>query len=675
MRVAAFATLALGLVLAALWLVLGAPTSALAVGPAQAVDVVTIRMVQGNQPESLFPRGTKVVNGVVNYNIRDADNTPIARSTTISVLDPVGLEVYSSTFQTSTSYSGTATQPFSVSGDQMMAAYRTIATTQSQKAATDANAIPAATTSIDSAALNSVSAVIAEATRAKLATDRILLFTEIPTSTIPLLSQASTDLETAIERGNAIVTAGTCTPSGSQTCTAQVSNFNQNLQTVKDKTQSAATAIDTANGQLSGLSNLVVPAIEGCDKNALGQDIPRTYTSVVLQVVPPGTTLSRRDTWEWQVGTPSTIPLHSVMTAAPSTIYTLDVSVAPTHTSQLRASVLDVQCLPVPDGITVTFATTRGTLNPTSATTTSANGLHGLAGTSLQAGNQSGSAVVTLTGIGSQSAANVTIVGTASTVAFQVASRPLIIQRNASTDLQVHVVDANGNSVADGTLVQFTITNSAGTFNPVTASTVDGIARTTFTAGSTGTTAEITAQVPGTSAQDQLPVSIVGAPASISLGVTQGYSTTLYVNSNQGEYLPYTYIEATVKDADGNPVGDGTAVNLTLLAANKAVWDQPSPSNALQTQVITANGKASAKLTAIQSGANSSVGVVANVPGTNPPVIVLPSQALEITIKDTAPVTKTYSVYLPAIFKVVQCGRVNPNGGCQAKPPVAAAGE
>ncbi|MFN8484072.1 MAG: hypothetical protein U0768_13635 [Anaerolineae bacterium] len=674
MRVAAFAALTLGLVLAALWLALGAPASALAVGPAQTVDVVKIRMVQGNQPESLFPRGTKVVNGVVEYNIRGNDNVPLARSTTISVLDPVGLEVYSRTFQTSTSYTGSATEPFSVSGDQMMATYRTIATTQSQKAATDANAIPAATDRIESTTLNSVSAVSAEATQAKLAADRILLFPEIPSSTRPLLTQASADLAAAIGAGKAIVDAGACTPGGTQNCSTAVTTFNNNLQTMKDKTASAATAITTANGELNGLSNLAVPAIEGCDKNAQGQDIPRTYTSVVLQVMTPGATASRRDTWEWQVGDASPIAAHAVTTALPSTIYTLDVTVAPTHTSQLRAVVLDVQCLPVPDGQNVTFATTIGTLSPTSTTTSSADGLHGLAFSSLQAGNVSGSAVVRVTGlIGSDAPANVTIVGPATTLAFQIASKPLIIQRDAAKDLQVHVTDSKGNAVADGTLVQFTVTNSAGTFSPTSAPTVNGNASTTFTAGSTGGNATITAQVPGTSAQDQLPVTIVGAPASISLSVSEGYSTTLYVNTNQPPYLPYTFVEATVKDDQNNPVADGTPVNLNLLQANKAVWDQPSPgSNGLSTQVITSNGKAKAKLTAIQSGAGSTVGVTANVPNTIPPVIILPPDALEITIKDQGPVTKTYSIYMPAIFKTVLCGRQNPGGGCQAKPPVAA---
>ncbi|MFN8496276.1 MAG: invasin domain 3-containing protein [Anaerolineae bacterium] len=674
MRVAAFATLALGLVLAALWLVFGAPASALAVEPAQAVDNVTIRMVQGNQPESLFPRGVKVVNGQVVYEIRDNNSAPVARSTTISVLDPVGLEVYSKTFQTSTSYTGSATEPFSVSGDQMMTTYRTIATTQSQKAAADANAIPAATDRIESNALNSVSAVMAEATQARLAADRILTFTDIPTSTIPLLTQASADLTAAVGFGKAIVDAGACTPAGSQTCSTAVANFNSNLQTIKQKTASAASSIATANGQLNGLSNLAVPAIEACDTNSQGQAIPRTYTSVVLQVMTPGQPASRRDTWEWQVGNASSIAAHAVTTAAPSTIYTVDVTASTVHTSQLRTTVLDVQCLPVPDGVNVTFATTIGQLNPVSTTTSSANGLHGLAFSTLQADTHSGSAVVRVTGlVGTDSPANVTIVGPATTLAFQIASRPLIIQRDASTDLQVRVTDAKGSSVADGTPVQFTVTNSAGTFSPVSATTLDGIARTTFTAGSTGGSATITAQVPGTSAQDQLPVTIVGAPASMSLDVSQGYSTTLYVNTNQAPYLPYTYVEATVKDAQGNPVADGTPVNLTLLEADRAVWDQPSPGNALNTQVITSNGKAKAKLTAIPSGVGKTVDVTGNVPGTVPPVIVLPSQALVITIKDQG--QPTYSIYLPAILKRAVCGRQNPGGGCQAKDPVAATGE
>ncbi len=663
MRVAAFATLALGLVLAALWLALGAPAPALAVGPSQ-VDDVTIRMVRNGQPESVFPSDTKTVNGVVTYNIRGNDNTPIARRTTISVLDPVGLEVYSETFQTDTSYVGSATKSFSVSGDQMMTVYRTIAASQSQTAQSSAQAIAPATTSVTNAMLTSVSAVQYAATQARLATERMQTFSEVPNATKTLLAQASSDLQTAINRADAIVSAGACNPAG-QDCSSKVTSFNQNLQTIQQKTQSAQTAITQALSQISGLSNLSVPLTNQCLYNAQNQPVQQTYTSVVLQVVPPSTTATRRDTWEWQVGDPSAFAQSAILTAAPSTIYTQDVTIVPTHTSQIRATVLDPQCLPVLDGVNVNFATTLGTLTPTSTTTSSSGGLHGLASTTLQAGNQAGNAVVTVTGLSAnQTAAQVAIVGPARTITFQTGSgqqTSLIIQRGAQTQIEVRVVDVNNNPVADGTVVQFSVTNGAGTFNPPSVTVFDGIARTMFTAGSNSANATITAQVPGTTAQALLQITIAGDPANIQLRVQDTYSTTLYLNTS--DQSPYTFVEAVVKDAQGNPVADGTMVEFILDAAGKAVWDHPTDSQGIVTQAPTTGGVARAKLTATPGGANTTVGVIARVVGTN--IIVPPFNALQITIK--AP--KAYNIYLPAIFRIVQCGR-GITGGCAPRPPL-----
>ncbi len=665
MRVAAIATLAFGLVMAALWVALGAPSPALAVGPTQAVDVVTIRMVNNNQPESVFPQGTTVVNGVVNYNIRGEDNNPISRKTTISVTDPVGLEVYSKTFQTSASYTGTATEPFSVSGDQMMAVYKATATTQSQKAANDAQAIGQATNQITSDMLNSVSAVQYSATQAQKAAEQITTFAEVPSDVKAVLTLAAKDLGDAAESANAIVTAGACTPN-SQGCDAKVVAFNQNLQTIKDKTQSGATGVSTAVAQLTGLSNLAVPLTNKCG-GTQNDPVPTEYTSTVLQVLQANQPPTPRDTWAWQVGNPSFTPINATVTASPSKIYTNDVTVTTVHSSQIRGVVRDVQCLPVPDGIPVTFTTNNGQLTSTSAQTTSSGGLHGLVSTTLQAGNDPGNATVRITGLFNQGA-SVTIIGQANSIHFQTSSgqSSIVIQRGAATNLQVLVTDIRSSAVADGTPVQFTVTENAGTFSPTSATTVNGIAQTTFTAGTSATTATITAQVPGTSATTQLQVIFVGDPATITLSVPAAYSTTLYLNSDAN----YTYVEATVKDDQGNPVADGTPVEFRLLAAGKAVWDQPSDSEGILTNVITTNGKARAKLTAkpnaIPSGQTSTtVGVVAGVPGTS--VQIPPFQAVEITITNRQP--PVYKIYLPSILKRALCGRPN-GGGCSAREPV-----
>jgi hypothetical protein len=60
-----------------------------------------------------------------------------------------------------------------------------------------------------------------------------------------------------------------------------------------------------------------------------------------------------------------------------------------------------------------------------------------------------------------------------------------------STEIAAVVVEEAGTAVHDGTLVRFSAT--LGRVDPAEATTIDGVARTTFTAGSAAGTAKVTA--------------------------------------------------------------------------------------------------------------------------------------------------------------------------------------
>lgn len=65
------------------------------------------------------------------------------------------------------------------------------------------------------------------------------------------------------------------------------------------------------------------------------------------------------------------------------------------------------------------------------------------------------------------------------------------VQPGGSVEVAAHVIEEAGTPVHDGTVVRFSVT--LGTVEPAEARTRDGIATTTFTAGSAAGTAKITA--------------------------------------------------------------------------------------------------------------------------------------------------------------------------------------
>jgi PKD repeat protein len=137
---------------------------------------------------------------------------------------------------------------------------------------------------------------------------------------------------------------------------------------------------------------------------------------------------------------------------------------------------------------------------------------------------------------------------TSSTIAVSAATRALPL--GATTEISAVVVEQAGTPVQNGTTVRFT--TNLGTVNPVEAQTRNGIATTTFSAGSTSGTAQIRATsgaaAGGTGEAATNVVSIaIGAASATAITVSASPSR---VPSAGGTVT----VSAAVLDAAGNPL-------------------------------------------------------------------------------------------------------------------------
>ncbi|MCW5849816.1 MAG: Ig-like domain-containing protein [Anaerolineae bacterium] len=694
MRLIAYAGLALALVLAAAVLLIGgpqltwadtsSPQSSDGLAPSQAVDDVQIEMLLNGQPETLFPAevlngstvvtpGTRSVTGRVRYNITPFPSETSAFTETIKVFDPAGIVVHTENFSILASAS-TGVHTFTVTGDEMFSVYRQLASARLTTAKSQADSLQPATTALVTDTISTLTSLATVASEANTALDRILKFTEVVTPTRTSVARAQSEIQTASSTADNLARLGIAIPEfcnrfadpgQRQTCQADVARkvgvYNTDLPRLKAAATAALAAYNEAAAALAGLTNLQIPAIDGCGTSG-GRPVPRTYTSNVVEARQGGEPQTR-DSWEWQVGNPSTFKANATLLVVPPQIYMLNVTPPVPHQADVLASIYDTRCLPVRDDVEVAFRSTIGVIDPITVTTYSEAGVHGLARTTLRAGDTPGPGLVSIVGL--TTLANVTVIGPATQLTFLSASGAAQTQRyirqgDTTVEFQVQVRDARGSVVADGTQVEFTVTENAGQFSQSIVTTVNGMARVTFTARQTPLAAAVvTAHAVGTQASAQLNIAIVGLPANIQLGVSQGYSTTLYIGSRNDQYPNFTFVEATVTDAAGSPVADGTEVELRLSAANRAFWEDPAAgTNGLATRVVTSGGKARAKLQVLDDTSAGSLNVIASI-GT------LRSAPLSLTLSADVPnpPPTRWSIYLPMILRQGLCGK--PTGGCQ----------
>jgi hypothetical protein len=246
----------------------------------------------------------------------------------------------------------------------------------------------------------------------------------------------------------------------------------------------------------------------------------------------------------------------------------------PLNTSQPVTVYWEESGVPVPDGRTVNFFTTRGTLSAPSAMT-----VNGIATVTVSS-NQAGSAVINANVAGGPSS-QVTIEFFATTphsLVLQAFPITLGVNATGSTAQQsiitAIVQDADGNLVKNQT-VSFSLTDiTSGSIFPASAVTDSfGRSSTVYTSGAVPSAQNgviITATVGAVS-----PKQVMLTVAQQALFVTLGTGNVILTPSNIQFALPYSVL---VNDANGNPVANAT-VELVVLPTRyqKGIYAQNGP--------------------------------------------------------------------------------------------------
>lgn len=196
-------------------------------------------------------------------------------------------------------------------------------------------------------------------------------------------------------------------------------------------------------------------------------------------------------------------------------------------------------------GARVTFSATGGVISPS---VVSADGL-GQAHVRFTAGPITGTAHITATLAGVTATVPVTVTSGQPTNLTLIAAPPIIASGGGRATITATVRDEGGSAVADGVAVTFTTT--LGSVDPLTATTVGGQAGTVLTSGVLSGTAIVQATAGSLTAT--IPVAILGAGDPYTVTLT---ATPSELRIDDAAAL----ISATVTDAFGDKVADGTAV-------------------------------------------------------------------------------------------------------------------
>ncbi|MCK4309451.1 MAG: hypothetical protein KAW42_05710 [Candidatus Atribacteria bacterium] len=184
-----------------------------------------------------------------------------------------------------------------------------------------------------------------------------------------------------------------------------------------------------------------------------------------------------------------------------------------------------------------------------------------------------------------------------STITLQAAPATVTSATGSST-IAATVKDAYGNPVADGTAVTFSSTY--GTLSSTHTTTTDGIATTvlTFSAGDSSST------ITATSGSVVNTMVVTYSVVSVSSTITLQAAPTI-VTEETGS----STITATVKDAAGSPVVDGTAVTFSSNYGTLSSTYTTTTDGIATTTLTFSAGDSSSTVTATSGTVSATVGV------------------------------------------------------------------
>ncbi|GBE36699.1 hypothetical protein BMS3Bbin07_00849 [bacterium BMS3Bbin07] len=170
------------------------------------------------------------------------------------------------------------------------------------------------------------------------------------------------------------------------------------------------------------------------------------------------------------------------------------------------------------------------------------------------------------------------VVGTVSVTAY-----PTAVIVGGLSSIEAAVLDDSSNNVPDGTVVTFSLDPSSLGAIPSQATTVDGVAKATFTANSTTSgTVTITATAGGVS--DTVTVTIQGADAGSIEFSSASPQVIGLKGSGQTETSTITFL---VKDVNGNTVTDGTSVRFAMKGPGGGETLDPLSTSTVNGEAVT----------------------------------------------------------------------------------------
>lgn len=218
-----------------------------------------------------------------------------------------------------------------------------------------------------------------------------------------------------------------------------------------------------------------------------------------------------------------------------------------TSTSTITVTVKDATNVPAPDGTSVTFSTTEGTIGGSSTTK------NGVASTTLTSSTSATKVTATVTAKagGAETTTTVDFVPVEPKVIFLSANPTSIPADGKTTATMTAIVkDENNNPVVDGT--QVTFTSNLGTVTQ-TATTSEGQAQATITSTTTGTATVIagagTVSTSATVTFTSLSISLTASQTSIPADGVSTTTITLSVkNASSGSALQNTAVTLTTSN-------------------------------------------------------------------------------------------------------------------------------
>jgi hypothetical protein len=443
--------------------------------PEPKVDV-WMSTTAGGGPVLRFPAGTTNVYAVMHY--ANFNNTTVQ----VTLRDDLGVTL----FQTTNTYSYTDTRTlFNVTGDQVFVAYWDHI---NDHAAEMKFQIDQALITDTRKITTTVQAAMSEATLVSAGLQGVRRFS-LPSTTYGHIDQARAALSRLLDHGTEATTAG----KSLEQIRALVQQMQQEALTALGEIRQAQYGTRAGNFQTylpvivkrqsAGTvqpPNRALPQTPGCDQNL----DPQAFTTYLDIMNGQGQFLPKASI-DWIVGNPGSAA-HVELLARPSSVYIQSVNLpSASHTSLITATVRDARCIPVQDGVQVSFTTTDPALGtvrpPTAPTFTDSQGRAGLAVTRLDAGNSLGSGFVSVTAtVGSAVGARlVTLIGGPKSIQVSPTNRYLRVTTGDATRVVAVVRDDFNRDVADGTQVTFSVNPAdAGFLSRTTVTTTNGTAST-----------------------------------------------------------------------------------------------------------------------------------------------------------------------------------------------------